>query len=120
MSNWIAKIKSEKKKDEVIQDASRQLMELRRVVRGQLKKVAERLGLRDGTMYFDERLVIPRSLRVEAIRRTHKESHFGQHRMMRLMKRSYFWVKIAQDVKSFCRDCLICQKPSRATDAKVC
>ena len=36
LSNWIAKIKSEQKKDEVIQDASRQLMELRRVVREQL------------------------------------------------------------------------------------
>ena len=107
---WIEKITQEQLKDPVIVDAIDQLNGTGRIQRGQLKHVSGHLNLKGGVLSFENRLVIPTILKKEAIERTHRASHFGQARTTELMKRSYFWAKMSQDIKQFCRSCRICQK----------
>ena len=109
-AGWIERIAEEQRKDFIVNDAKEQLKRSGKVRRGQLKHASDHLNLRGGMLNFDNRLVIPTTLRKEAIGRIHRSSHFGQTRTTELMKRNYFWARMARDVKKFCRNCLICQK----------
>ena len=109
-AGWIERIAEEQRKDFIVNDAKEQLNRSGKVRRGQLKHASDHLNLRGGMLNFDNRLVIPTTLRKEAIGRIHRSSHFGQTRTIELMKRNYFWARMARDVKQFCRNCLICQK----------
>ena len=104
---WIERIAEEQLKDTIVREAKDQLS---KTGKGQLKNVSEHLNLRGGVLNFDNRLVIPTTLRKEAMGRLHRTSHFGQARTVELMRRNYFWAKMTRDVRQFCRNCLVCQK----------
>ena len=79
-----------------------------------LKKVTKHLEVRNGLLYFGERLVIPKNTQTKIISEVHSAGHFGNARTLQLLKRSFFWKEIARSVKVFCDDCITCQraKPS--------
>ena len=101
---WLRKIGEEQRNDQVMQSAFKQLSQHGRVYSGQLKGASAYLRLKGETIYFDERVVVPRNLRLKVLERVHNESHFGQARTMELIKRSYFWHMMARDVRYSARD----------------
>ena len=58
--DWMRKMKSEQRKDRVIQEAIRQIREQGLVSSGQFKRVATLLSVKEGTLYFGTRMVVPK------------------------------------------------------------
>ena len=77
------------KKDQFVHSSLEQLREYGRVNERQLKGASEHLRLKDDAIYFDDRIVVPRALRIPVLERVHNECHFGQARTLEFMRRSY-------------------------------
>ena len=103
----IRKIRAEQGKDYVVREAIRQIGEQGQVWRGQFRKVATFLSVKEVTLYFDTRIVVPKTLQFDTVQRVHSEVHFGQARTLQLVRRSYFWIGLTQDVKTQCRTCKV-------------
>ena len=101
--------------DSGIQNAVKQLLEANVVSGGMFKRVSPHLRVQDGILYFESRVVVPKSLQRDILQRVHAEMHFGYARTRQLLRRSYFWIGLARDTKAHCRSCIVCQKakPSR-------
>ena len=67
----------------------RQVFQLSSQGRGQLKHLSGHLKSKEDVLYLDERLVVPTSLRNEAIERVNWTLHFKRARTIELMKKNY-------------------------------
>ena len=112
---WMRKMRAEQDKDALIQEAIEQILKVGRVWKGQFRGISPSLEIKDGLLYFGARIVVPKSLQLATLQRVNSEMHSGQERTLQLMRKSYFWVGLARDVRSQCRTCVICQraKPTR-------
>lgn len=70
------------------------------------------LTLADGMMFFDNRLVVPSSLRPFFLARLH-EGHLGVEKTKRLVRESVFWPGISAEIAAFVQACDTCQKFAR-------
>ena len=75
------------------------------------KKVTQALEKRDGMAYMKRRIYIPndRKLREEILKKHHDPAdigHPGQHRMLELLKRMYWWPGLKEDIKKIVQGCL--------------
>ena len=59
--------------DPVIREAKIQLRATGQVTQGKFRKVSNRLRLRDGLLFFKERLVVPKVLQQEILEFVHSE-----------------------------------------------
>ena len=71
--------------------------------------------LRDGFLFYKDRLYIPKSsrLRRHLLKECHDSTwagHPGQRRTMALLERGYFWEKMRQEVEEYVHTCIICQQ----------
>ncbi|XP_058838125.1 uncharacterized protein K02A2.6-like [Topomyia yanbarensis] len=67
------------------------------------------LGIDDNVLYFDDRVVVPDSLKLAIIEQLHS-NHDGIVRM-KILGRMYIWWKIFdKDVAEFVRKCKVCQQ----------
>ena len=69
----------------------------------------------DGVAYMEERIYVPnnKEIREEILREHHDPAdieHPGQHRMMELLKRNYWWPGLKEDVKRYVQGCFKCQQ----------
>ena len=69
----------------------------------------------DGVAYMDGRVYVPnnKELREEILREHHDPAdirHPGQHRMIELLKRTYWWPGLKKDVKTYIQGCFKCQQ----------
>jgi len=69
----------------------------------------------DGIVYMDGRIYVPnnRKTRETILKENHDEAdigHPGQHRMMELIKRTYWWPGLREDVKNYIQGCFKCQQ----------
>ena len=67
----------------------------------------------DGIVYMDGRIYVPnnRKTREMILKENHDETnigHLGQHRMMELIKRTYWWPGLKEDVKNYIQECFKC------------
>ena len=65
--------------------------------------------------YMDGRVYVPnnREFREEILREHHDPVDIGhpeQHRMMKLLKRTYWWPGLKEDVKKYVQGCFKCQQ----------
>ena len=124
LNSWISKIKRKQRKDATILNTREQLSKRGVVESGQLRKASAHLNLQGDTLYFNDRIVLPRYLRREALEKVRNECHFGQARTLELVKRSYFWYKMTRDVKIFGKGCLVCKNEAKfwteATVTTIC
>ena len=77
------------------------------------REVIQALGKRDGLtckedgiVYMDGRIYVPnnRKTRETILKENHNEANIGypgQHRMMELIKRTYWWPRLREDVKNY-------------------
>ena len=67
----------------------------------------------DRIVYMDGRISMPnnRKTRETILKENHNEAnigHLGQHRMMELIKRTYWWPGLREDVKNYIQGCFKC------------
>ena len=69
----------------------------------------------DGVAYMEGRVYVPnnKELREEILRKHHDPvaiGHSGQHKIMELLKRTYWWPGLKEDVKRYVQGCFKCQQ----------
>ena len=69
----------------------------------------------DRVAYIEGRIYMPnnKELREEILREHYDPAdirHLGQHRMMELLKRTYWWLELKEDVKRYIQGCFKCQQ----------
>ena len=112
------KIKRYQGKDPVIREAIEHIKGGGKVDYGQLKKVNEHLQILEDTLFFDERIIVPKSLQLEVTEAVHAQHHLGLTGTLQSLKRSYFWRNMPRDVRKFCNSCLACQRAKPTNIAK--
>ena len=70
---------------------------------------------KDEVVYMKGRIYVPNNKDIkEEILREHHDSadvgHLGQHRMQELIKRTYWWPGLKEDVKKYVQRCVKCQQ----------
>ena len=72
-----------------------------------------------------KQLVVPSSLRQDIMIQNHDSyagGHFGSHKTFMKIRDRYFWNTMYQDVESYCKSCLVCQRrkvPRRQMEAAL-
>ena len=69
----------------------------------------------DGVVYMEGRIYIPNNNKIkkEILKENHNLAdvgHPGQHRMLELIKRTYWWPGLKEDVKKYVQGCFKCQQ----------
>jgi len=69
----------------------------------------------DGVAYMEGRIYMPnnKKLREEILKEHHNPvdiGHLGQHRMLELLKRTYWWPGLKEDIKRYVQGCFKCQQ----------
>ena len=105
--------------DTVVIDAIRQLRKTGKVSSGQLRNLTRGLKVVEGVLLFEGRMVVPTPARQDVLGKVHAGGHFGQKRTLQILRKSYFWVGMAQDTRMFCRNCLVCQQAKCSNQRKV-
>ena len=67
----------------------------------------------NGVVYIEERIYVPnnKKIREEILKENHDSvdvGHPGQHRMLELFKRTYWWPGLREDVKKYVQRCFKC------------
>ncbi|MBM3937405.1 MAG: DDE-type integrase/transposase/recombinase [Sphingomonadales bacterium] len=66
-------------------------------------KILHKINAKDQSV-----IMVPRSLVPYVLALFHFQSHGGFNKMMKLIKKQYVWPKMKDDVKEFCRGCILC------------
>ena len=69
----------------------------------------------DGMAYMERRIYVlnNKKLREEILKEHHDPADIGhprQHRMLELLKRTYWWPGLKEDIKKYIQGCLKCQQ----------
>ena len=69
----------------------------------------------DGVAYMEGRIYVSnnKELREEILKEHHDPAdigHPGQHRMLELLKRTYWWLGLKEDIKKYVQGCFKCQQ----------
>ena len=64
---------------------------------------------------MEERIYVPnnKKLREEILKKHHDPAdirHPEQHRMLELLKKTYWWLELKEDIKKYMQGCLKCQQ----------
>ena len=68
----------------------------------------------DGVVYMEGRIYVPNNKKIkeEILKENHDSAdvgHPGQHRMLELIKRTYWWPGLKENVKKYVQGCFKCQ-----------
>ena len=94
-------------KDQEYQDLARAIMEDKELPPG-YKGSKLMLTVNDGCVLSGQRLVIPKALRKETLKRLHA-SHQGIERTLQRARKAVFWPGISNDIRSTVEACQACQ-----------
>ena len=80
-----------------------------------LKKEDSLTWKEDGVVYMEGRIYVPNNKKIkeEILKENHNlvdVGHPGQHRMLELIKRTYWWPGLKEDVKKYVQGCFKCQQ----------
>ena len=69
----------------------------------------------DGVVYMEGRIYVPNNKKIkeEILKENHDSAdmgHPGQYRMLELIKRTYWWPGLKEDVKKYVQGCFKCQQ----------
>ena len=95
------------------------------------KKVVQALEKQDGltweenrVVYMEGRIYMPnnKKIRKEILKENHDLAdvgHPGQHKMLELLKRTYWWPGLKEDIKKYVQGCFKCQQNKIQHQRKV-
>jgi len=80
-----------------------------------LKKEDRLTWEEDGVVYMEGRIYVPNNKKIkeEILKENHDLAdmgHPGQHRMLEVIKRTYWWPGLKNDVKKYVQGCFKCQQ----------
>ena len=101
-------IMNKRQKEDPVTSLATEQLRRGKVVQGQLRRVNAHLHLEQDVLFFDARIVIPKSEQEQVLREVHAAGHFGQARTLESLRRNFFWCGMARDVKEMCRACITC------------
>lgn len=85
---------------------------------GELKhffKIKKDITVENNLVYYNNRLIIPRSLRKFILNTLH-ETHLGSNKIKFIAKNNLYWPAMSSDIESFVNSCSICLKFSRSNN----
>jgi len=108
------KRKTTVKEGNILKEIKRNTTREKEVVQA-LKKEDGLTWEEDGVVYIEGRVYIPnnKKIREEILKKNHDSvdvGHPGQHRMLELLKRMYWWLGLKEDVKKYVQGCFKCQQ----------
>jgi len=80
-----------------------------------LKKEDSLTWEEDGVVYMERRIYVPNNKKIkeEILKENHDSAdvgHPGQYMMLELIKRTYWWPGLKEDVKKYVQECFKCQQ----------
>ena len=69
----------------------------------------------DGVVYMEERIYVPNNKKIKKknLKENHNSvdvGHPGQYKMLELIKRTYWWPGLKEDIKKYIQGCFKCQQ----------
>ena len=88
---------------------------LKKIRRKTLEKKDSLTWEEDGMVYMEGRIYVPnnRKIKEDILKENHDSVDIGyprQHRMMKLLKRTYWWPELKKDIKKYVQECFKCQQ----------
>jgi len=79
---------------------------------------------KDGVVYIEGRIYIPNNnkIRERILKKNHNSvdvGYLGQYRMLELLKRTYWWPGLKEDIKKYVQECFKCQQNKVQHQRKV-
>jgi len=108
--NMKERIKQETKTDPVLSKVLKYVQSVLKNDDGEMKKLK---SLRDeiheesGILFYEDRIIVPRTLRQEIIQNLHT-GHFGMEKCKSRARQSIYWPNLTQDVEEWVRKCATC------------
>ena len=101
--------------EEGIQEQIKKIQIREQEVTKQLEKKNRQLWEENGIVYIDSKIYVPRNkqLRDEILTNNHNPldvRHLGQHRMIELIKRNYWWPGICNNIQKYVQGYQECQQ----------
>jgi len=95
--------------DGILKEIKRNITREKEVVQA-LKKEDSLTWKEDGVVYMEERIYVlnNKKIKEEILKENHDSAdvgHPGQHRMLELIKRTYWWPRLKEDVKKYIQGC---------------
>jgi len=103
-----------KKEDSILKEIRRNMTREKEVIQA-LEKKDGLTWEEDGVVYMERRIYVPNNKKIkeEILKENHDSvdvGHPGQHRMVELLKRTYWWPGLKEDVKRYVQGCFKCQQ----------
>jgi len=108
------KRKTTREKSDIFKEIRRNTTREKEVVQA-LKKENGLTWEEDRVMYMEGRIYVPNNKKIkEKILKENHDlvdvGHLGQHRMLKLLKRTYWWPELKENVKRYVQGCFKCQQ----------
>jgi len=108
------KRKTTRKEGDILKEIKRNTTREKEVVQA-LKKEDGLTWKEDGVVYMEGRIYVPNNKKIkeEILKENHDSAdvrHPGQHRMLKLIKRTYWWPELKKDVKKYVQEYFKCQQ----------
>jgi len=106
------KRKTRVEEDNILKEIKRNTTREKEVVQA-LKKEDSLTWEKDGVAYMEGRIYVPNNKKIqeEILKENHDLvdiGHLGQHRMLELLKRIYWWPGLKEDIKRYIQECFKC------------
>ena len=106
------KRKTTVEEDNILKKIKRNTIREKEVVQA-LKKENRLTWEEDRVVYIEERVYVPNNKKIweEILKENHDSvdiGHPGQHRILELLKRTYWWPGLKEDVKKYIQGCFKC------------
>ena len=80
-----------------------------------LKKEDSLTWEEDGVVYIEGRIYVPNNKKIweEILKENHDSvniEHLGQHVMLELLKKTYWWPELKENIKKYVQGCFKCQQ----------
>jgi len=97
-----------------LKEIKRNTMREKEVVQA-LKKEDSLIWEEDEVVYMEGRVYVPnnRKIKEEILKKNHNLAdvgHLGQYKMLELIKRTYWWPGLKEDIKKYIQGCFKCQQ----------
>ena len=101
-------------KDNILKEIRRNAIKEKEVIQA-LKKEYVLTWEEDRVVYMEGRIYIPNNKKIweEILKENHDSvdiGHPGQYRMLKILKRTYWWPGLKEDVKRYVQECFKCQQ----------